>query len=315
MTTFIESKAVTLSCPVCESDSIVRHGQQRGEQRYRCRTCDATFRSNNTMPRRRLSNDRLGSVLDMYYDGMSYKRVAETLAAAHQIPEPSKNSVYDWVQSYSQRAADEFDKYKPKSGGMWVADEMVVDVGGDKFWLWNVMDAKSRFVLATHLSKERNGREASIVMRKAKDKAATLPKWIKTDKLPSYGVAINRVFGGDAMVGHMRSEGIAGTVNNNMSERLQGTFRARTKVMRGLQSQKSGQRFLDGWVIDYNFFRPHMALNGKTPAAAAGLDVPISSWAEVAALPKKREGRKREFREHVVTQGKLDGAFKKRRNA
>ena len=220
----------------------------------------------------------------MYYDGMSYKRVAETLATVHQIPEPSKKTVYGWVQFYSQRAADALNKYKPKSGGQWVADEMVVDVGGHKYWLWNVMDAKSRFVLATHLSKNRNALEASIAMRKAKDKAATLPKWIKTDKLPSYGVAINRVFGGD-MVGHMRSEGIAGTVNNNMSERLQGTFRARTEVMRGLQSRESGQRFLDGWVIDYNFFRPHMSLNGKTPADAAGLDVPIHSWAEVAALP------------------------------
>ena len=94
-----------------------------------------TFRSNNTMPRRRLSNDRLGSVLDMYYDGMSYKRVAETLAAAHQIPEPSKKTVYGWGQFYSQRAADALDEYKPKSGGQWVADEMVVDVGGHKYWL------------------------------------------------------------------------------------------------------------------------------------------------------------------------------------
>ena len=32
MTTFIESKSVTLSCPVCESDSIVRHGMQRGNR-------------------------------------------------------------------------------------------------------------------------------------------------------------------------------------------------------------------------------------------------------------------------------------------
>lgn len=28
---------------------------------------------------------------------------------------------------------------------------------------------------------------------------------------------------------------------------------------------------MDGWVIHYNFFRPHMSLQGKTPAEAAGI--------------------------------------------
>ena len=87
---------------------------------------------------------------------------------------------------------------------------------------------------------------------------------------------------------HTQSEGIYERKNNNLSERLQGTLKERTKVMRGLHSRESGQRFLDGWVIDYNFFRPHLALKGKTPADAAGLDVPIRTWAEVAALPTKR---------------------------
>ena len=130
----------------------------------------------------------------------------------------------------------------------------------------------------------------------------------------SYPYAIDKVFGKEQR--HTQSEGIYERKNNNLSERLQGTFRARTKVMRGLHSRESGQRFLDGWVIDYNFFRPHLALKGKTPADAAGLDVPIRTWAEVAALPKKREKRgRREFQEPVVTQGQLDGAFKRRRNA
>jgi len=57
--------------------------------------------------------------------------------------------------------------------------------------------------------------------------------------------------------------------NNNMVERLNGTVRQRNKVMRGLDHEDSAQTMLDGMRIYYNFIRPHMALNGKTPAEKA----------------------------------------------
>jgi len=41
------------------------------------------------------------------------------------------------------------------------------------------------------------------------------------------------------------------------------------KVMRGLDHEDSAQTMLDGMRIYYNFIRPHMALNGKTPAEKA----------------------------------------------
>jgi len=51
-----------------------------------------------------------------------------------------------------------------------------------------------------------------------------------------------------------------------MVERLHGTIRERDKVMRGLDEEKTAQTIIDGFRIYYNFIRPHMALNGKTPA-------------------------------------------------
>lgn len=35
------------------------------------------------------------------------------------------------------------------------ADEVVVRVGGRQFWLFNVMDSKTRYILAAYLSKRR----------------------------------------------------------------------------------------------------------------------------------------------------------------
>lgn len=52
-------------------------------------------------------------------------------------------------------------------------------------------------------------------------------------------------------------------------ERFHGTYRERTKVMRGFHSLNGSQTISDGERIYQNFIRPHTALKGKTPAEAA----------------------------------------------
>ena len=118
------------------------------------------------------------------------------------------------------------------------------------------MDEGTRYLLASYLTKERNAAAARAVMRKARDAADSPPETIKTDRLRSYQSAVKEVFP-DAE--HIQSEGIRSKDNNNnLSERVQGTFRQRTKTMRGLDSKESGQRYLDGWVLNYNLFRELM---------------------------------------------------------
>ena len=65
---------------------------------------------------------------------------------------------------------------KAETGQEWVADEMEIDVGGEKVWLWNVMDGLSRYILACHLSWERDGRAAKTVLRKALEAADKPPE-------------------------------------------------------------------------------------------------------------------------------------------
>jgi len=62
-------------------------------------------------------------------------------------------------------------------------------------------------------------------------------------------------------------------MNNNKVERLNGTFREREKVMRGLENAESAQTMMNGFKNYYNFIRPHEALDGETPAIRAGLDL------------------------------------------
>ena len=51
--------------------------------------------------------------------------------------------------------------------------------------------------------------------------------------------------------------------------------------MRGLKSLPTAQALLDGWLIHYNFFRPHEGLDNRTPAEAAEVKYPFKDWLEV----------------------------------
>ena len=56
---------------------------------------------------------------------------------------------------------------------------------------------------------------------------------------------------------------------------LRNTVRERNKTMRGLQNDDTATEFNKGFNAFYNHIRPHQALNGKTPAQAAGIDLKL----------------------------------------
>ena len=281
MTVFTRVVTETVDCVICGANRVIKYGKSgKGVQRYQCRSCESVFSNDGKAIRRRVPASQVGAALSMYFDGLSFKRISENLADMFDIPEPSKATVFEWVSDYTELAKREMENHKARTGPEWVADEMVLKVGGKKMWHWNIMDSDTRYVLASYLSPHRDETAAVEVMRRAKNAAANLPKRIKTDKLKSYPGAIDWVFGGE--VQHIQSEGLASEINNNLSERLQGTFRLRSKVLRGLQTQRTGQKFLDGFVIDYNLFRPHEGLKGKTPAQVAGVRAPYKEWEDFA---------------------------------
>ncbi|MCI2425224.1 transposase, partial [Candidatus Acetothermia bacterium] len=56
-------------------------------------------------------------------------------------------------------------------------------------------------------------------------------------------------------------------------------------MMKGLKTRKSARLILDGWLVFYNFLRPHEALKNKqgnlTPAEKAGIRFPFRNWLDI----------------------------------
>lgn len=60
-------------------------------------------------------------------------------------------------------------------------------------------------------------------------------------------------------------------MNNNLMERLNGEFRDREKVFRGLK--KVNFPAINGLQNYHNYFRPHNGIDNYTPAERAGVKI------------------------------------------
>ncbi len=74
--------------------------------------------------------------------------------------------------------------------------------------------------------------------------------------------------------------------------------------MRGMDTDQSAKLLLEGQKIHYNYLRPHQALNGKTPAEKAGIDLQLkgNKWKELIARGKMTKQRQKPDN-HAKSQG------------
>ena len=150
------------------------------------------------------------------------------------------------------------------------------------------MDSQTRFLLSAYLTPTRTTRAAATALAMARQRSNNPPVAVKTDGLASYWDAMPRAFP-THRVRYIVSKGVKADINNNLSERLQGTIRDRDKTLRGLKARATGQAYIDGLVTHYSYFRPQESLKGKRPAEAAGAELPFASWEDMSAM-KSTEG-------------------------
>ena len=103
--------------------------------------------------------------------------------------------------------------------------------------------------------------------------------------MPAYRKAIGQELwfrsGAEVVNPHVRVPSIRAKKSNNLVERLNGTEKERTKVMRGLHGRRGPKILMEGFRVHYNLVRPHSAL-GTTPGVAAGLpDLGGFRWKEI----------------------------------
>lgn len=304
-------ETVTIECKYCGSDNVVKTGFHSGEQRYLCRSCNRKFKLNESPFHMKTPAETISSAMAMYYTGSSITDIRNHVRQQTGYY-PSKSVVFDWIEKYTEQAEKHFRNVKPKVGNTWIADETMIDLDKQKkVWLWDIIDSDTRFILATRVSISRTTNDAKQLIASAVKKAHKVPKLIITDKLPAYPDGIYNALAGATE--HLQSKPFnIASESTSKIERFHETLKERTKVMKAFRDIETLNTFTQGFLVYYNYLKPHESLEGKTPAEKAGVKYQVKTWVDVVNQPIPKQSTQVRMK---ITEAKtpFDTAYKRKR--
>jgi transposase-like protein len=166
------------------------------------------------------------------------------------------------------------EKITPQVSDTWRADEVFLKVHGNMKYLYALMDDQTRFWIAQEVADTKYTADIRELFQQGKKIVEKKPKTLITDGAPNFHEAYMQEWwtrNKADRTEHIQEIRLAGKVHNNKMERMNGEIRDRERCMRTLE--KSDTPILKGMQIYHNYVRPHMALDGKTPAEVAGIKI------------------------------------------
>ncbi|CAE6488977.1 IS6 family transposase [Candidatus Nitrosotenuis uzonensis] len=262
------------SCPKCKSNNVVKHGIRHNRnydiQRLSCKDCSFRFSINLGFERMKASPQIITSAMQLYFSGESFRNVQKFLRL--QGIEVNHKTIYNWVKRYVSLMEKYLEDIVPKVGDVWRADELYVRIKGKPNYIYALMDDDTRFWLAKQVSEKKYTEDVKPMFKDAMGAAQKRPRVMITDGAKNFMEASKVFYTNEKpRTVHIRHIHIRGDMNNNKMERLNGEIRDREKVMRGIKRDDSP--VISGYQIYHNYIRPHMALEGQTPADKAGIDI------------------------------------------
>jgi transposase-like protein len=264
------------ACLFCKSENIkkdgLRHNKYGDIQKFSCKDCGKYFTVNFGFERMKHSPQGITTAMQLYFSGESLRNTARSLQLLGV--QVSHKTVFMWIKKYTELMEKYLDKITPQVSDTWRADELFLKVKGNMKYLYALMDDQTRFWIAQEVADTKFTADIRPLFKMGKKVAGKQPRTLITDGAPNFHEAYEQEFW-TAKKGnrteHIREIAFDGIRHNNKMERMNGELRQREKVMRTLERPDTA--ILTGMQIYHNYIRPHEALDGKTPAEVAGIQV------------------------------------------
>lgn len=265
-----------MNCNRCYNKNIIKYGKTKsGNQMFYCKNCEKRFM--NKKDNLHYDSKIIVFSLDLYFNGLSLRSVARSINDHFDL-NMDHSTVYYWIKKYIPQIRDAMEDMIVNNNFTRLhVDEVFVRLRGTNHvnnmgYLWNIIDSKTRFLLASEVTKDRSTVHAKRIIRNVTRQLKNTPDLIVTDKYKGYYPAIKK----------LNLPHSADKRENNMVERLNGTMRARIKTQRGWKSEHTLTPA--GFYLNYNFVRPHMSLDGYTPAQEMNIMKKRLTWYDLYQL-------------------------------
>lgn len=277
-------------CPDCNSKNIMKYGlrttQTGNKQIFKCRDCKKRF---VLSPIKNIKgNAKLVCLaMDCYYRGLSYRDISYQFQQFYGL-KISHVTIREWVLRFSEVMEKYSKNIKPQTqSNVWNADETLIltkrgkekdNPNGNFDYVWNVMDNKTKFLLASECSgRSRKSKDAQKVFTIAYAQNGKIPYQIIVDGYKGYQQGCRKAFrnwGQERKVKFTSIKGQRKEINNNAIESHHSHQKEFHKIRRGV---KEVQTYQDGFKVFHNFVRKS-ARQGLTPADKCGIGVKGNAW-------------------------------------
>jgi putative transposase len=266
-------------CKLCQSQNTRKYGFVEGVQKYFCNDCRRKFGDDDRLFRMKTPYPQVASALEDYYLGKSINIIRNGFNIRYSNSPPSSKTVYEWITKYTREAIKQFKDYQPHIGGILIIEETELKLNGKNCWCCDIVDKDTRFLLATKISLNRSSLDIKTLLKRAGHRAGKLPEKILIDRCGGYGDGLeqdlNTNFKGIVIDYFDESD------STELIEEWHRILKNRTKNLGDLKSLKTANKFLDGFLVWYNYLRPQELLNGLTPAEKAEVNYTSKNWADI----------------------------------
>jgi putative transposase len=135
----------------------------------------------------------------------------------------------------------------PSHRDIWHLYEVVVPIGGKRYWLWRAVD-QDGYILDEIVQTRRDTKAARRLLTRLLKKQRCAPRGMITDKLGSYAAARRQIM---PTLAHRSHRGL-----NNRAENSHLPLRRRERAMQGFRSPGGLQRFVSVFSAVRNLFVP-----------------------------------------------------------
>lgn len=279
-------------CPYCSCDKMFKRGQRKTQfgvkQLFCCKSCKKRF---VLQPIKNIKgNTKLVCLaMDCYYKGLSYRDISDQFSQFYNL-KISHETIRTWVLRFSEVMEKYSKTIQPQTqSNVWNADETLIlskrgidrkegNQNKEYDYLWNVMDNKTKFLLASiNSGRSRSSKDAQKVFTEAYTQNGKVPYQIICDRNPSYQDGCRKTFrnwGAERKVKFTSIVGKRKQINNNAIESHHALMKDFYKVRKGVTET---QTYADGFKIFHNFVRKSTRQH-LTPADKCGVGVQGNRW-------------------------------------
>lgn len=252
-----------MNCIYCLSTNTVKNGKDSKRiRRYKCNSCKRRFCEKGIFARFRTDKQFILNCLFLRSHTLSLREVKRISRKFFGIIR-SHVSIYNWIMKFEPKLTQIEKSIPLKFTDIWHVDEKFIHVKGSKgkhAYLYVVADSANN-VIATLVANSRNGKNAEIILRKARERAGFSPACIITDGCEIYDKSC-RIFG--RKVKHYIDKkdkrrffhnGKIIKLSNNRVERINSFYALWLHVCRGLKSFETANVWIEFFTINYNYLR------------------------------------------------------------